>query len=113
MKPVDFSMPIGKVTKHQRKGERAKLGRLQDLIVKPGTLQRYHQHFNKFHDWATANEFSLHDSMAIDAAAAAFIESLWEDGLGRSEASYLLAAIQYMVPTMRHSLPLSWRLVKT
>ena len=109
MKLADFSMPIGKVTKHQRKGERAKLGRLQDLIVKPGTLQRYHQHFNKL----TANEFSLHDSMAIDAAAAAFIESLWEDGLGRSEASYLLAAIQYMVPTMRHSLPLSWRLVKT
>ena len=45
-------MPIGKVTKHQRKEERAKLGRLQDLIVKEGNLKKYHEHFNKFHNWA-------------------------------------------------------------
>ena len=105
-------MPIGKVTKQQRKEERAKLGPLQDLIVKEGTLRKYHGHFNSFHNWATANDFPLHDSAGIDAAAAAFIETLWSDGFGRAEASYLLAAIQFMLPTMRHALPLSWRLVK-
>eukprot|EP00435_Cladocopium_sp_Y103_P056632 s889_g19.t1 len=56
---------------------------------------------------------SLCISTDIDGAAAAFIESLWADGFGRAEASYLLASIQFMLPTMRRSMPLSWRLVKT
>ena len=105
-------MVIGKVTKQQRRDERQKLGRLQDLIVKPGTLDKYHHHFNRFFDWSSANEFDLSTSTDIDAAAAQYIEALWSDGFGRAEASYLLAAIQYMLPTLKHSLPLSWRLVK-
>eukprot|EP00435_Cladocopium_sp_Y103_P047896 s1161_g14.t1 len=97
----------------QRKQERAKIGRLQDLIVKPGTLQKYHLSFNKFHDWAVANQFAVESSEDLDAAAAQYLEALWADGFGRSEASYVLAALQFMVPSLRHALPLSWRLMKT
>ena len=93
--------------------ERAEIGRLSDLVVKPGTLSKYHQHFNRFFDWATANEFALNSSMDFDAAASQYIEALWADGFGRAEASYLLASIQFMCPTLKQSLPLSWRLMKT
>eukprot|EP00438_Fugacium_kawagutii_P016600 Skav236386 [mRNA] locus=scaffold29:74303:80602:- [translate_table: standard] len=93
--------------------ERQQLGRLQDLVVKPGTLQKYHSHFNKFHDWASANELPLVSEFDIDAAASEYLEALWADGYGRAEGSYMLAAIQYMVPTLRHNLPLAWRLMKT
>ena len=93
--------------------ERAELGRLSDLVVKPGTLAKYHQHFNRFHDWAAGMELALTDSLSVDAAAAQYIEALWADGFGRAEAFYLLASIQFMCPTVKHQLPLSWRLVKT
>ena len=105
-------MVIGKITKQQRRDERVKLGKLEDLVVKPGTLQKYHQHFNRFMDWAVQNEFSLTNPLQIDTAASQFLEALWSDGFGRSEASYMLAALQFMVPTLRHALPLSWRLMK-
>lgn len=104
---------IGKPTKQQRKSERQQLGRLQDLVVKAGTLQKYHVQFNKFHDWATANQLPLHDALSIDAAASQYIEALWADGFGRAEASYFVAALQFMLPHLKHSLPLAWRLVKT
>ena len=89
------------------------MGRLQDLVVKSGTLKKYHEAFNSFHDWAFANELVLVSQLDIDSAASQYVEALWADGFGRAEASYVLAAIQFMLPFMRHSLPLSWRLVKT
>eukprot|EP00438_Fugacium_kawagutii_P028381 Skav207225 [mRNA] locus=scaffold1717:53090:53854:+ [translate_table: standard] len=49
----------------------------------------------------------------MDATAAQYIEALWADGFGRSEASYFVAALQFMLPHLKHSLPLAWRLVKT
>eukprot|EP00438_Fugacium_kawagutii_P027735 Skav224788 [mRNA] locus=scaffold764:22465:23439:+ [translate_table: standard] len=104
---------LGKPTKQQRKSERQHIGRLQDLVVKPGALNKYHQQFNKFHDWATANQLPLHDALSLDAAAAQYIEALWADGFGRAEASYFVASVQFMLPHMKHSLPLAWRLVKT
>lgn len=113
MKLLGSLMPIGKPSKQQRKQERQHLGRLQDLVVKPGTLQKYHVHFNKFHEWATANELPLISEFDIDSAASQFLEALWADGFGRAEGSYLLAAIQFMLPTLRHQLPLAWRLMKT
>lgn len=93
-------MPIGKPTKQQRKQERQHLGRLQDLVVKSGTLQKYHDHFNRFHEWATANELPLNSEFDTDSAASQYLEALWADGYGRAEGSYLLASIQYMVPSL-------------
>eukprot|EP00438_Fugacium_kawagutii_P010981 Skav206612 [mRNA] locus=scaffold1562:77884:84170:+ [translate_table: standard] len=88
-------------------------GKLSDLVVKAGTLQKYHQQFNRFHDWATANQLPLNTALDIDATASQYIEGLWADGFGRAEASYFVAALQFMLPHIRHHLPLSWRLVKT
>ena len=98
-------MVVGRITKQQRRDERKPLGRLSDLVVKPGTLAKYHLHFNKFVDWAKANEFHLVDSAAIDGAASQFIEALWADGFGRAEASYLMASIQFMLPQIKHEFP--------
>ncbi len=106
-------MPLGKVTKQQRKQERLHLGRLEDLVVKKATLAKYHSHFNRFMVWAEENELSLCSAEDTDATAANFIESLWADGFGKAEGSYLLAALQHMVPSLKNQLPLSWRLMKT
>ena len=51
--------------------------------------------------------------MDVDAAASQYIEALWADGLGKAEGSYLLASLQFMLPSLKHNLPLSWRLLKT
>ena len=106
-------MPLGKITKQQRQQERLHLGKLEDLVVKKATLAKYHTHFNRFIVWAEENEFSLRSPEDTDATAATFIESLWADGFGKTEGSYLLAAIQHMVPSLKNQLPLSWRLMKT
>lgn len=106
-------MVIGQITKQQRKAERQELGKLRDLVVKKGTLEKYHSHFNRFCDWAEANGFPLLDPQEFDAAASQFIESLWADGFGKAEGSYLLAALQFMLPVLKHNLVLSWRLMKT
>ena len=82
-------MAIGQVTKQQRKAERQQLGQLQDLVVEPGTLQRYHEHFNRFCDWASANEFSLTSSWDFDSTRSQYIEGLWSDGGSKSEGSYI------------------------
>ena len=34
-------MVIGQITKQQRKAERQELGKLRDLVVKKGTLEKY------------------------------------------------------------------------
>lgn len=106
-------MPLGKITKQQRKQERLHLGKLEDLVVKKATLAKYHSHFNRFFVWAESNELNLQSPEDIDASAANFIESLWADGFGKAEGSYLLAALQHMVPSLKNQLPLSWRLMKT
>ena len=59
MLPQGSLMVIGQITKQQRKAERQELGRLQDLVAKKGTLEKYHSHFNRFCDWAEANGFPL------------------------------------------------------
>ena len=106
-------MMIGKISKMQRREERKTLGKLEELMVKKGTLEKYHSHFNRFCEWAEFNQVSLSTGFEFDASAAMYIEALWADGFGRAEGSYLLAALQYMLPMLKHQLNLSWRLMKT
>ena len=113
MRPHDYLMMIGKITKAQRRGERRTLGTLEELLVKKKTLEKYHSHFNRFCEWAEFNEISLKSPYDFDSAASLYIEGLWADGFGRAEGSYLLAAIQHMLPKLKHQLNLAWRLMKT
>lgn len=113
MKLPDFLMTIGKITKAQRREERKHLGTLEELLVKKGTLEKYHSHFNRFCEWAEFNQISLLHYYDFDSAASLYLEGLWADGFGRAEGSYLLAALQHTLPMLKHQLNLSWRLMKT
>ena len=106
-------MMIGKITKAQRREERKTLGTLEELLVKKKTLDKYHSHFNRFCEWAEFNVISLRTAYDFDSAASLYVEGLWADGFGRAEGSYLLAALQHMLPMLKHQLNLAWRLMKT
>ena len=106
-------MMIGKVTKAQRREERKTLGTLEELLVKKKTLDKYHSHFNRFCEWAELNEIPLTNAYDFDSAASQYVEGLWADGFGRAEGSYVLAALQHMLPMLKHQLNLAWRLMKT
>eukprot|EP00438_Fugacium_kawagutii_P017133 Skav204407 [mRNA] locus=scaffold4169:259801:260283:+ [translate_table: standard] len=51
--------------------------------------------------------------MQVDLVVSDFLEHLWAQGLGRSEASNTLAALQDAQPHLRGRLSQSWRLLKT
>ena len=101
-------------SKQSRKEDRRKLGPLSQLVVQPRTRTRYRDSFNtfcKFHN--LAEEFIVTDTLKVDNMAAECIEYMWEEGLPKSEASYLLAAIQFFRPQTKNHLVWSWKLVKT
>ena len=92
-------------SKQSRKEDRRKLGPLSQLVVQPRTRTRYRDSFStfcKFHN--LAEEFIVTDTLKVDNMAAECIEYMWEEGLPKSEASYLLAAIQFFRPQTKNHL---------
>ena len=101
-------------TKASRKVERARIGRLSQLVVQPKTKQRYEEAFSsfcKFHHLSQG--FQLPQFHIFDEWVADYVEQLWETGASKSEASHTLAAIQFFRPQAKNNLAWSWKLVKT
>ena len=103
---------LGKRTREERKSQRAAVGSLESLIVKPSTLMRYRASLNRFTTFADLSELPLNSSFAIDSAAGRYVEELWQEGAGKAEALYALASLQYFVPQLRGHLPVAWRLME-
>eukprot|EP00435_Cladocopium_sp_Y103_P030320 s1304_g7.t1 len=104
----------GRPTQASRRAERQKVGSLSKLVIQPKTHKRYeasYEEFCKFHQ--LDKNFSLPEFHLFDEWVADFVEHLWESGRPKSEASYVLAAIQFFRPQTKHHLVWSWKLVKT
>ena len=56
--------------------------------------------------------FSMPPPDVFDDMVGQYIEFLWEEGAPKSDASYVLAGIQYKRPQTKHRLPWAWRLAK-
>eukprot|EP00438_Fugacium_kawagutii_P002577 Skav219265 [mRNA] locus=scaffold1380:77928:89294:- [translate_table: standard] len=101
-------------TQQQRKEERQKVGRLSAQVVQDQTRRRYHQSYASFLAFhQLAFHFQLPPAEELDQLVAEYIESLWDDGAPKAQASYALAAIQFFRPPTKHQLVWSWKLVKT
>ena len=104
----------GDQTKEERKKVRKSLGTLKSLTVQPKTRERYSGALVRFFNFLSREGLSLptaRDSM--DSIVSDYLEWLWSEGEGRSEASNALAALQDADPKLRGCLPGSWRLLRT
>lgn len=92
---------------------RRNLGALSDSLVKPKTLTRYVTsvtEFKQFHN--LRDNFAVADFEAFDQQVGDFLCHMWETGRTKSEASYMVAALQFFKPMLKHRLNYSWRLLK-
>jgi site-specific recombinase XerD len=83
----------GDQTKEERKKVRKSLGTLKSLTVQPKTRERYSGALVRFFNFLSREGLSLptaRDSM--DSIVSDYLEWLWSEGEGRSEASNALAA---------------------
>ena len=100
-------------SQQQRKAVRQKLGKLKDLTVQPRTRQRYEASLQQFFSWLEREGLVLPKRVAqMDNLVSDYLEYLWADGHGKSEANNALAALQDFDPNLRRKLPGSWRLLK-
>ena len=99
-------------TRAERKEERKKLGRLTDQKVSPTTRERYEAALVGLERFARQSRQQLFQNVQdLNSTLELYIESLWEDGEGRSAASYIMAAVQFHQPSTKRQLNSSWALV--
>ena len=100
-------------SQQQRKAVRKTLGKLKDLTVQPRTRQRYEASLQQFYSWLEREGLVLPKRVVqMDNLVSDYLEYLWAEGHGKSEANNALAALQDFDPNLRRKLPGSWRLLK-
>ena len=100
-------------SQQQRKAVRKNLGKLKDLTVQPRTRQRYEASLQQFFSWLEREGLALPTRVTqMDNLVCDYLEFLWAEGHGKSEANNALAALQDFDPNLRRKLPGSWRLLK-
>ena len=82
--------------------------------MQPRTRQRYEASLQQFFSWLEREGLALPKRVAqMDNLVSDYLEYLWADGHGKSEANNALAALQDFDPNLRRKLPGSWRLAKS
>ena len=86
---------------------------MKDLTVQPRTRQRYEASLQQFFSWLEREGLALPTRVTqMDNLVCDYLEFLWAEGHGKSEANNALAALQDFDPNLRRKLPGSWRLLK-
>ena len=99
-------------TRAERQQARARLGKLRDNKVHRRTLTKSQQYVSVFQLWvqsvglAPANTIEILDRQVME-----YIEWLWDQGFGKSDAGYTLSALQHTLQ-VRRSFVGSWGLFK-
>ena len=84
----------GDQTKEERKKVRKSLGTLKSLTVQPKTRERYSGALGRFFNFLSREGLSLPTARdSVDSIVSDYLEWLWSEGEGRSEASNALAAL--------------------
>ena len=104
---------LARGSKEERRADRARFGTLQGNLVGDITLRRYEASFDLFvvffkvYFKGTSRFVIEH----VDMAFAAYLESLWHEGDGKTQAEYAYAAICHFIPRVRGNLPSGMRLL--
>ena len=101
-------------SKAERRSERKKIGKLQNQVVLPVTVDRYEAIFQQFlsHSGFAKGYFQEH-VQEIDVHLSEFVEFLWKDGEPKSYANYAAASVQFFIPESKRKLVNAWRLIST
>ena len=101
-------------TQEERANNRKRLGSLKELTVQPTTKARYARAREDFYAYLKDHNLSLpRSAILLDSVVSDYLEFLWAEGFGRSNASNILAGLQDAQPQLRGKLLESWRLLKT
>ena len=98
---------------HKRAQHRQQLGPLRNLLVQDKTRARYAEAFEEVCRYMRVPASApVADWEAFDLTLGSYLESLWDEGKSRSQASYALASVQFFRPQAKSRIPYSWRLLK-
>ena len=116
-KPGPSRMVAGRATiiaatRVGRQRVRRKLGSLKSLRVHSKSERRYVLAYARvFLVFADQQLAPVRDVTALDQGMSQYVESCWEEGEPKHWASDALAGLQYVAPTAKGKLPLSWSMV--
>ena len=110
-----FVMPkrqvLQRATKHERKKERAALGRLRAQVVSQKTEHRYLGCVSRFLTFLKSSKKPYPSSfLLLDRYLCEFIEELWHDGEPKGYASDALSGIGHFIPSAKPHMIAAWRL---
>ena len=88
--------------KSERKRERQKLGRLQELVVQKGTRTRYLTAVSRFLEFLQMQNYSYPCSFTkLDSKVCEFIEILWQEGEPKAYASDTISGLGHFIPACK------------
>jgi len=96
----------------KRRKDRARKGKLADLLVSPGIVLRYNKAVLCLLSFLKNFDLLPKNLLAVDQCVALFIEACWEEGEAHALCSDALAGLQYHVPVVRRYLHKSWKLLR-
>ena len=97
----------------QKVVERAHIGPLRSLLVKPRTLERYAEALRRFSSWVRQNGWlAPKRAEDVDRLLACFVETLWECGDPRAHGDDAVSGMIFRAPQLRGCLPDAKRLLK-
>ena len=96
----------------ERQKQRNLLGTLVSLQVTDRTRRRNLQAYARFAEFVWCMCLLLSSFEALDEAASAYVEELWQSGDPKLWAADSLASIHHYVPLAKRRLPLAWSLLK-
>jgi hypothetical protein len=96
----------------RRRQDRARKGKLADLLVSPGIVLRYNKAVLILLTFLKNFGMLPKSLLAVDQSVALFVEACWEEGEAHALCSDALAGLQYHVPVVRRYLHKSWKLLR-
>ena len=93
----------------ERRRARAEVGTLKSLDVAPRTHTRYTKAVSKYFRWCDRHQKAFPKTrLGIDALLTEYIETLWQEGDARADASDVLSGIQFFIKPLKGHLREAW-----
>eukprot|EP00971_Amphidinium_carterae_P347077 6488902-Amphidinium_carterae.4 len=100
-----------RLTKQERKHQRAPLGALSSHVLKSATRRRYEDAVNDFSHWCLEHRVPFPSSREECCGVLGdYLEFFWTEGHGKAKAANVLCAMQFRFVYLKNHLQWPWRL---